>query len=236
MSAGCGPAQRLLPFYLNGSLEGEEGEAVRLHLETCDACRREMGMLLPLARAIEEQGAAVQAASGPLATSEVSPPNSRAAGAAGAKRAAWLAAAAAALVAAGLWVVLRLGGAPPDRAAGPEVLDLGNGQMRGEGPLPVLPARPGERGVTLVCLVPVSPNARYAADLLDAGGQVLAHAEDLGPPDSLGRISWTVPRGPLRAAGEYELAISRTDETGVRRDFRYGFRIEAPAGDDPTSR
>lgn len=229
-SAGCGPAQRLLPFYVNGSLEGDEAEVVRAHLERCAACRREMAFLLPLARAVETHGVAVSAA---LAVAPVDPAaERRAARADNGSRGFWIAAAAVVVLIAGsLWPYLRPVGGPPDRA-GSYVLDLGNGPERGDEQLPVLASRLGDRALTLVFFVPVRPDARYAADLLDARGQALAHADEVGPPDALGRISWTVPPRVLHATGEHEVAISTTDESGDRRIYRYTFRVDSPPDED----
>lgn len=237
-SVGCGPARRLLPFYVNGSLKGDEAGFVRSHLETCAACRADLETLLPLARAIEAHSD--QAIPAPASTAAVAAasPERRPARAPLAGRTAWLAAAAVlVLVAAGLWPFLRRGAGPPDRSVEPLVLDLGNGPERGDAQLPVLASPLGGRALTLVFFVPVSADARYAAELADARGQVLARADAVGPPDTLGRISWTVsPRLPL-SAGEHEVLISRVDQAGEKRIYRYTFRVEVrPAREGRTGR
>jgi len=229
VNAGCGPSRRLLPFYLNGSLAEDEAAVVRSHLETCTACRTDLDTLLPLARAIETHGAGA----GPMPLADPLSPFPAAEHQEGravlAQRMTWLAAAAVlVLIAAGVWRFSRPGIAPHDRSFGPYVLDLGNGPERGDAQLPVLATRLGDRALTLVFFVPVSPDARYSADLQDSGGRVLAHADAVGPPDALGRISWTVPPLLLQAMGEHEVAIVRTDPTGERRIYRYAFRVDLP--------
>lgn len=42
MTSTCERVRELLPWYLHGSLETEEGEAVAGHLESCSDCRREL--------------------------------------------------------------------------------------------------------------------------------------------------------------------------------------------------
>ena len=228
MSTGCSPAKRLLPFYVNGSLEGEEHEIVRLHIETCAPCRGEMDLLLSLARAVESHGAALPAT--PVAASESRAPRRR-----GLRKTSLVAAAAViVLVAGGLWSVLRpvRDGAAPGRPAEPYAFDLGSGPERGDEPAPILAARHIDRALTLIAFIPVSPAARYSADLVGARGLVLAHAEDVGPPDPLGRISWTVPPGLVGPGEVYEVAITRTDQAGERRIYRHTFRVESAEGDE----
>ena len=45
-------AQQLLPWYVNGTLEGPELDMVELHLEACDRCRRELDQQRSLAHAL----------------------------------------------------------------------------------------------------------------------------------------------------------------------------------------
>jgi len=58
--------QELLPWYVNGTLESSEREAVERHLQTCAACRRELeelrGLQAAVAAAPEERNIEVEAA------------------------------------------------------------------------------------------------------------------------------------------------------------------------------
>lgn len=51
-------ADRLLPWLVNGTLEGEELAMVRAHLDECAACRRELAWLHSLQAACTEQAPA----------------------------------------------------------------------------------------------------------------------------------------------------------------------------------
>lgn len=57
MTAGCRSGLRdLLPWYVNGSLEGQEAGAVRQHLEGCSSCTAELDALGEIASLVRVHG------------------------------------------------------------------------------------------------------------------------------------------------------------------------------------
>ena len=221
----CRDASRsLLEFYVNGTLEREEADAVRAHLDSCERCSQETQELMEIAADLDPTAARASASPGPVA-----PPIGR--------RRRFLAIAAVfllPLLAGLLWLASR----PALRAPGiggtasePVVMDLGSGPVRdGNGP-PSAPhvLTPKGRPVVFLFIVPMRAGSRYAAELRDPGGRVLAGPAPLVPPDAYGRARFEVPAGGVTEPGDHELVVRRTDPVGEEREYRFPFRVMPPA-------
>ena len=194
-------ARELLPFYLNGSLESEEAAAVRSHLESCATCSLELDELSQLATAIESHG-----------TLDPAP----------ARRRPLLLAVVAAVPVLALivWAYLSLG--TPPRTV---VMDLGSGPARDPSASPFLEVSGEQEVVRFVFFVPVSPGARYSAEIRDANGSVLLPEQGLGPLDSLGRAHLEVLASRLGAEGKRELLAYREDDRSGRETYRFPFTL-----------
>ena len=218
------PARELLPFYLNGSLEGAEAAAVPAHVESCAVCSRDLDELSQVAAAIEKYGAV--AAREDEARSRPAPSR---------RRPLILAAAVLIPVIAGaLWGYLALSGrgrAAREGALTPTsetrvvTMDLGSGPMRGQGALPVLHLSAVTDRVRFIFFVPVTPEGRYSAEIRDYDGSVLLPEQRLGALDSLGRARLEVSAERLGPRGERELVAYREDSGSRREAYRFPFTV-----------
>ena len=257
MSTACRSAVReLLPWYLNGSLEGREAADVREHLVSCAACARELDDLGEIAELVRLQGTASPAAPDvraaipfPARTVPAGRRRRRLALAAG------IAAVLAGIVLAALFrstrPALRDGSGdlagrspaeapvpapapPPGTVPAPAViarLDLGAGPVRGAGETPVLRLAAEAERIEMGFVVPGGGRA-VTVRLEDESGRTIAPPIDAGDHDASGRSAAVFPAAPLRRAGAYALVLSQ-EEPGAgdgggpaRMEYRYPFRSE----------
>jgi anti-sigma factor RsiW len=219
--------RELLPFYLNGSLEPAEAEAVSSHLATCPECARDLDELSGLALAIERHGA--------TASGAIRPPAKPAR--ALRSRLLLIAAVLIPTIAGGSWAYFRLRnglhtpGIPGagENAARIVVFDLAGGPTRDQGAPPALEIPRGATRVRFVFFVPVSPGAVYAAEIRDATGRVVMPEQTLGPLDSLGRASLEAPAAGFVAEGPYELVASRTEPGKDKTTYPFTFVVRRSA-------
>ena len=216
------PVSFLLPFYVNGSLEGDEARVVRDHIEGCPVCSRECDDLQSLARAIDQKCPEF---------------DSVAQSGANFHRDARIRFWAAVLVTAvlgflaayrgvsGRWPFFRQESGSPAGPAQIAVLELGSGLTRDQVEPAVLELPPAAREVRLILFVPVRPGARYFVEIRDASGSILAPEREVDSPDPLGRILFSTPAEALRPSGGREVLVSRVRPDSPREQFRYPFTV-----------
>ncbi|HYV85924.1 MAG TPA: zf-HC2 domain-containing protein [Patescibacteria group bacterium] len=215
--------RELLPFYLNGSLEAAEAEAVSTHLASCPECARDLDELSEIAVAIERHGAAASRAIRSPVRVEMGLRS----------RLLLIAAALVPLIAgaAWAWFVLRGGHVAPGISGGAAapaevvVFDLAGGPTRDQAAPPILEIPRGTARVRFVFFVPVSPGAVYAAEIRDATGRVMIPERTLGPLDALGRASLEAPAAGLVTEGSYELVASRAGPGNDRTTYQFTFVV-----------
>ncbi|MBI3451204.1 MAG: zf-HC2 domain-containing protein [Acidobacteria bacterium] len=223
-------ANAMIPWYVNGSLEGDEEAAVRLHLDGCEICEAETEVLSRIAREIGEQVDA------PFA-----PPPGRAAGAS--PRVGWLVAALL-LVPAGLgiwWAALGFPGITREEG-GAEirlprlrrdaemrtsvVLSLPT-LTRAEGSIPTFVVREGAELATITFTPPLNAEAEFTIELHAPDGRLLARRDGKLLLDAMGRSTYTLPAALLGTAGDYSLVVTERPASGAERPYEYRFRVEA---------
>jgi hypothetical protein len=249
------PANELLPWYLNGSLEPEDAARVRDHLSACAICGREIDVLSLVAREVGEHDLALLDPSEPAV-----PPVREARGRAG----VWpVAAALAVLLALAAWWGVRTfdarpggGGsavsAPPaERAlpAGRTARTPGPGQApgshtlemamawdlttprRGDAPEAAFPPPPAEAAVvTLRVTAPVAPDSTFEVELRCPDGSVLTGRPGRLMLDPLARAAYALPASTLRTEGRYEMVLREFPEGGsAPREYLFRFHV-SPAG------
>jgi anti-sigma factor RsiW len=210
------PSALLLEFYLNGSLEPGEGDAVRAHLESCDACALDFETLAGLAGTMTGTDQAPTAAARILTGGR-------------------LALAAVLVVAVSLGIaylerhVARPAGSSAGTAGSEALLDLGAGAPRGERSMPRIALLPGTTSIRVRLFPPVEPEARYFASLVQ-GGAVVGAETPLGPLDAMGGGSVVFPSSEIATGGSHELVLriveSDAGADGAGRIYRYPFEIE----------
>jgi hypothetical protein len=250
----CGhPANKLLPFFLNGSLEGVEAESVREHVDGCARCERDLDALsdvaavirhrkLPIldAGAVEGRGAAGWFAPAPrlaIAAAILLPILTGVlAYRAGASR-------EAARHRDGVEAAAGEGSsspaAPPAAAPAPvrvaAAIDLGGGATRGTSTVPRLILARSMDLVSIRFVTPVAPNADHTLELRDpTGASILSQRVDL-VLDPLGSATFVLPSDLFVSSGRYSLVVREEAGTGPGRSFEYQFLVER-AADDPARR
>jgi anti-sigma factor RsiW len=220
-------SRELLPFYLNGSLEPAEAEAVSSHLAACPECTQDLDALSEIALAIERHGAATSGAIRPPAKPERALRS----------RLLLIAAVLIPTIAGVSWAYFRLRNglhAPEIPGAGENaaqlvVFDLAAGPTRDQTSPPALEIPRGATQVRFVFFVPVSPGAIYTAEIRDASRRVVIPEQALGPLDSLGRASLEAPAAGLVAEGPYDLAVSRAEPGKDKTTYAFAFVVRRSA-------
>ncbi|HEV8377102.1 MAG TPA: hypothetical protein VGR38_12805 [Candidatus Polarisedimenticolia bacterium] len=243
-AAAChDPANELLIWHINGSLKGEEDELVRLHLRTCEICRREMDELSQIGRHLQEHplslhgGASSQndgdtrAPKGASASGAVETPHA-------ASSARWIRSGAGIAAAAALVVVVVLfwysgrsgsgSGAPP---AGNSIvtLDLGAGTPRGGESYPSLRIDGSAREVRFSFVAPVNLDATYGIEIHSPLGEIVARRERAALLlDSQGRGAYSAPADRLTVSGDYDFILREFAPQGEIHEYHYPFRVGRP--------
>jgi hypothetical protein len=220
------PIRELLPFYLNGSLDSANAEAVSSHLAACAECARDLDDLSELAVAIETHGSAgAGARPGAAITGRalLSP---------------WLLVAAAFLpvIALAAWAYFGQRGSRPgqagsggaESAAGVVLLDLAGGLTRDRTGPPTLEIPQDAARIRIVFFIPVRPGAVYTAQIKDAEGRIVMPERALGPLDALGRATFETPAASFEAEGAYELDADRDEPGKGRTTYKFAFVVRRP--------
>ena len=223
------PADGLLPWYVNGTLDREEAASVARHLEGCSICARKCDELAEIAESLSAYG--MPAAEARRARTSRLP----------------YALAAGLLLPAVLGVYWAYLGFPTRRevlakagGAGPRppqseplrstmTLDLGPGPLRGEEAVPTLHLSDSADWITVRFFLPTVANPLVAVDLETGAGKVLAQQSGIPGIDELGRSACSFPRELLRAPGEYAIVVREESSSEGPRDHRFPFRVEGPA-------
>ena len=238
-AAACRSALReLLPWYLNGSLEGGEAGAVRDHIAACSGCAAELDALGDLANLVRVHGVPIDhrgrgatwPAVVPLAAPRHSPRLRR-------NLAAGIAALLAGIALLGFFRLrsrpdagLGGGGAPVSASipadassdggapapAGPPAaivarLELGAGPLRGEAGLPVL-RLPEEAAQVEVFFIVPGGGTGATAGVEDEAGRPVADPIPVPGHDEIGRVSVVFPVAAFRDSGGYALVLSQREQ------------------------
>jgi hypothetical protein len=209
----------LLPFYLNGSLDGEEEAQVREHLETCPACGDQLDALSEIGMAIEAHGMPDRI----VASAPVAP--------------RWRAVSSRALVAvlalpafAGIiWALL---GFPTGRSVQESLivpattLDLGYGPSRGGDEAPQVVLSGAEGIVVLSFSLPSPAGSSRSCEITGPDGGSLARSTLPSHPDPLGRYTMSLSSILFRSPGTYTLSVGAASGGDGSREFRYPFRVD----------
>jgi hypothetical protein len=214
-TARCDDRSRpLLEFFYNGSLEPEEGAAVRAHLGSCAACAADLDLIAEVAGAIAPRS---PLRAGPPAGSLP---------ALGARRLLALAAALAIVSSLSAFLLLHR---TPSINAQDAFLDLGSGAPRGEMPPPHLHATAGITSLRVRLFPPVLPGARYFASIVRGSSRVAGEAP-LGPLDAMGGAEVRFPSATLSNPGTHQLVLRVLAPGQEERIYRYLFEVEPDAG------
>jgi len=224
-SPECGhPANELLDFYVNGSLEGDEASMVAAHVAACAACARDVHELQSLSEALEAHG--------------VAPASAWRGG-----RLLWGLGTAAAVL--GGIIIVRLGpsesrvaSVPPGNGtpaavdsagAAPsgveKMLDLGGGPMRDAGAgLPRVELEPGVSVLRLTLTHPV-PGTELRFGVRGPGDEETVADQALPPHDAMGRVEIPVPASRFATSGTYQVVLKPATPGGEAGPYYYSFEV-----------
>lgn len=219
------PANTLLPWLINGTLEPEEEARVRGHLERCSLCREELNHLGDFANA--------------LAAGPASPPAREAE-----RRSRLpLAVAAALLLPALLGIYWATLGFPTERRtvvarSGASVepvasLDLGAGPLRGDGQRPSVIVGSGVGRVSASFLIPAVSDAGLSLELRDSEGHVLGRDEHFRCTGEE-RCTYALSASAFAASGEYTIVLIDREPGKPERPYSFPFLVTiSPPRRDP---
>ena len=201
------PASGLLPWYVNGSLQGTEREWVAGHVALCETCQQECE--------------AIARSSETIVSSRAEPARH--------SRLPYVLAGVMTIPAVlgiyCLWPKPRMAMRPIQRLSPAVYLDLGAGPTRSAETVQELAPHDDTGAVVISFLVPLSEHAVYSFDLEGPHGAALARNEPLGDIDELGRCTYALPAALLRAAGAYAIVVRVTESDGETRLYPYPFQV-----------
>jgi hypothetical protein len=230
------PANRLLPFYLNGSLEGDEQISVREHVGGCERCALELDTLSDLAAGMRGRRLPI------LDAAAERRPWGR-----------WHSLAAAAAIALPLLAVVFLARPRPVRSSAPPVtapsasapqpaagpirvaamLDLGGGPTRDAAAAARLVLRAEDEAVTIRFAPPIgAPGASSTLALRSASGKESSPERVRLSPDPLGRVTAVFPAALFSETGGYALLLREDAGEGAVRLYEFPFQVERAADAD----
>ncbi len=205
----------LLPWYVNGSLEGAEEARVGEHLRGCAVCAAEERVLALIARGLSRQG---------MPPEEAAAPRSR--------LAKPLALAAAGIaVAICVYVVVRLlegrgiVDPGPSDLTGAVVLDLGSGPPRSQGDSPRLAIEPETRLVVVKLNVPPRRGARYSLVIQGPDGRGRGRREPLTNRDAFGSFAPALPVEWFSDDGLHLLLVQEEGPEGQTRSYPFAVQV-----------
>ena len=261
MSAACRSSVReLLPWYLNGSLEGGEAVTVRDHLDGCADCSAELDALGEIAGLVRVHGVPIAprprtaAFPAPVASLPGAPRVRR-------RRVTFVSAVAAMLAVTAILgffrfqalrpIAPRVASAPEPGAPAPAVvapdleatpqqpaapivvarLDLGAGPTRGDGALPVLSIPSGVGRVEISFVVPGGGD-RASVRIEDDARRAVSGWIPVSGHDVLGHSTVVFPASTFRHTGSYDLVLSQHEPAGSGgpEQYRYSFRLAGFTG------
>ena len=226
-SPECGhPANELLDFHVNGSLEGDEAAMVAAHVAACAACARDLRELQSLSEAIAAHG--VAPASAWRGGSRL-----------------WIGLGTAAAVVVGIifWAadgsqvfqLVRSGASESQVAALPpgngapavveDTLDLGSGTWRGAaaGP-PRVKLAPGVSVLRLTLTHP-APGTKLRFGVRGPGDEETVTDEALPSHDAMGRVTIAVPVSRFTTSGNYEVVLKSVTPGSEAGLYTYPFEV-----------
>jgi len=244
------PSSGLLPFYLNGSLEGAEEADVRAHVDNCPACSKELDLLSLVARGLENRDL-------PVLDEPAKGWKGRDFG--------WsrtLAAALALPAAAGIWWCLSgfpgAGGVvgfpatgahealfrpsqsgtrtkadgrtttpldPAESLAEPATIWELGGTTRASGSIPDFRLSRGAATIVVRYPVPVNPDARHRVELVGPDGSVLARQESEPILNTMARATTAFRARLFERAGEYRIVVIQSVDGEEPRRYETAFKV-----------
>ena len=230
----------MLPWYLNGSLEGGEAVTVRDHLEGCADCTAELDALGEIAGLVRVHG--VPIAPRPRSAAFPAPVASLPGAPRGRRRPLTFVSALAAVLAVaailGFFRFQALHPIPPRAAAAPDAgaaapdgpatpsaprapqapvvvarLDLGAGPTRGDGVLPLLKIPTGAEQVEVSFVVPGGGD-HASVRIEDDARRGVSGWIPVSGHDPLGRSTVVFEASAFGRAGTYDLVLSQSEPGG----------------------
>ncbi|HEY3174762.1 MAG TPA: hypothetical protein VGK94_03280 [Candidatus Polarisedimenticolia bacterium] len=220
------PANALLPWFVRRTLQQDEMEWVRSHVESCTVCTSECEELAE---------AAAEDSAGPAPGDQRAMPPPRARRWATCRPYLLVAALAPPALLGAWWVYLGLPGivgVDLPRLSPALYLDLASGPSRAVEPLASVVLRSGIESVVLSFLPPLIEQAHLAFDLQGPHGAVIVRGEPIERVDEEGRCSFSLPALLLEPPGDYAVVVREESALGEVRLYPFPFRVEKESATD----